>query len=127
MLLRLALAASLLLAPARAFAEDSEPAPAAFPYEGQSKFVTIPAQAFSQPAVQAGFMVGAIVCLPGSLYKEAKKADEIPMDQQPSIKCGRALGTALGWPVYAAVGLPFLILEGIFWKAPRAIVHAVRK
>ena len=126
-MLRLLLAASLLLAPARAFAESGEPVLAAFPYSGQSKFVTIPAVAFSQPAVQAGFMVGAIVCLPGSLYKEAKKTDEIPMDQQPSIRCGRALGTALGWPVYAAVGLPFLLLEGVFWKGPRAIVRAFRK
>ncbi|MBI4345958.1 MAG: hypothetical protein HY553_03830 [Elusimicrobia bacterium] len=123
MLLRCLVAASLLLAPCRAAAEEGEkPADAPFPYAGQSKFVTVPARAFSSPAVQAGFMAGALLCLPGTLYQEARKTEEIPMDRQPSIRCGRALGNALGWPVYAAVGVPFWLLEGLFWRAPRAIL-----
>jgi hypothetical protein len=28
---------------------------------------------------------------------------------------------AIGWPVYAAVGLPFFALKKIFWDGPRAI------
>lgn len=126
--LRLLVASTLLLAPVAGSAQERlEERPAPFPWGDQTKFVTVPARALSSPVAQAGFMAGALACLPGTLYQEARRHGEVPFDQQPSIVCGRALSTALGWPVYTAIGLPFYVLQTLFWTAPRAVIGAGKK
>ena len=96
-----------------------------FPYEGQGPFVIFPARFLSTPVAGLGFMAGALVCAPISLIQDPRMEGKVPRDQQASIVCGRSLSLALGWPVYAAVGLPFFILKGLFWDAPRAVARAV--
>ena len=87
-----------------------------FPYTGQGPFVIIPANiGFSIP-YQLGYMTGALLCLPISIARDARNEGDIPHDQQASLRCGRNLGLALGWPVYAAAGLPFFILKKAFWE-----------
>ncbi|MBI4425151.1 MAG: hypothetical protein HY554_15580 [Elusimicrobia bacterium] len=111
-------ALALIAAPVRA----QEPRPAApFPYTNAGPFVTVPASIVSSPAYQAGYIVGAIACLPVSIAKDARNEGKVPHDRQASLVCGRTLGAILGWPVYAAAGLPFFILKGLFWDAPRAL------
>ena len=98
-----------------------------FPYSGQGPFVIGPARFLSSPVFGVGFMAGALVCAPISLAQDPRMEGNVPRDKQASIVCGRGLGTALGWPVYAAVGLPFFILKGLFWDAPRAVAAAVSR
>jgi hypothetical protein len=92
-----------------------------FPYEGQGGFVMVPARVVSEPVYQVGFMAGALLCLPVSLAQDMRRANDAsgPAKQEASIVCGRSLGRGLGWPVYAAAGLPFFILKQVFWDGPR--------
>lgn len=120
--MRLAAAALLALTlglPARA--EEGQPVFTAFPYEKQGPFVTAPARFLATPIYQLGFMTGALVCLPVSLIQDPYAIGNVPHDKEASLVCGRGLGTALGWPVYAAIGLPLFTLKQLFWDGPRAI------
>jgi len=82
-----------------------------FPYDKQGPFVMIPARIASMPVAQVGFMAGALVCLPASLIQDQRAHGQVAHDREASIVCGKDLGLVLGWPVYAAVGLPFFILK----------------
>jgi hypothetical protein len=116
----LALAAALLLAArvdARANGSREGMRMPDFPYAGQGPFVVAPAKFVSSIPAQAGFLAGELVCLPVSIAQ----GDEVAPDKQASLVCGRGLGVALGWPVYAAVGLPFFVLKETFWDFPRAV------
>ena len=46
---------------------------------------------------------------------------DVPRDKHASVICGKGLAHALGWPVYAATGLPFFLIKGLFWDGPRAM------
>jgi len=107
--------------PARA--ADPEPVAemAPFPYSGQGPFVTGPARVISSPVFGLGFAAGALLCAPVSIAQDPRMEGRVPREKHASLVCGRYLGTAVGWPVYAAVGLPFFIVKGLFWDAPRAL------
>jgi hypothetical protein len=91
------------------------------PYQSSGNFVILPAKVISGPVYQIGFIAGAAVCLPASLIQNASTKEDVPHDKEASIICGRALGKGLGWPVYAAAGLPFFLIKGLFWDGPRAL------
>jgi|GEM_PF-4464122 len=95
------------------------------PYQGQGPFVVGPARAISTPVYQIGFMTGALLCLPASLVQDARRKGEITREREASVVCGKDLGLVLGWPVYAAVGLPFFLLKQAFWDGPRKAVAAL--
>lgn len=122
---RLALLAGLVLAPLwlgrPAQAREGDPNLPLFPYAKQSKFVTEPARFLSAPVYKIAFMAGVIVCLPVSIAQDPHQDGSVPHDKEASIVCGKGLGTALGWPVYAAIGLPLFIGQELFWTGPRAI------
>ena len=125
-------ASCLVLAASACFAQEEGERPGLFsqpdfPYTGQGPFVIGPARFLSSPVFGVGFMAGALVCAPISLVQDPRMEGNVPREKQASIVCGRGLGTALGWPVYAAVGLPFFILKGLFWDAPRALAGAVSR
>lgn len=86
-----------------------------FPYQNQGPFVVAPAKFVSAPFSQIGYMVGEVVCLPVSIAQGPRAHD-----QEASPVCGKTLGTGVGWPIYAVIGLPFFILKAAFWDAPRA-------
>lgn len=94
-----------------------------FPYEKQGGFVIGPARLFSAPVYQVGFLAAGLVCLPVSIAQGSLEDGKVDREKEASFVCGKAFGTAIGWPVYAAVGLPFFILKGAFWDAPRALFH----
>lgn len=125
MLSTVLLAVLLTPNPARAAAED-QPAFTLFPYQKQGRFVTAPAQFLATPVYQLGFMTGALLCLPASLLQDPHGTGEAGHDKEASIVCGRGLGTALGWPVYATLGLPLFIGKSLFYDAPRAVGRALR-
>ena len=114
-----ALAALLLCAAAGA--QDVESDAALFPYARQGPFVIMPARIVSSPAYQAGYLAGIFLCLPASLVQDARSGGDVPRDREASVVCGRNSGRVVGWPVYAATGLPFYLLKKIFWDAPRAV------
>lgn len=122
-----ALLCLLLAAAGAANAADMPEDVPLFPYENQGQFVILPARIASALVYQTGFMVGTIVCLPASLIQDAKGEEDIPRDKEASVVCGRTLGIGLGWPVYAAAGLPFYLLKGIFWTGPRAAAALFHK
>jgi hypothetical protein len=128
---RLALCAGLVLAPLwlgqSAQAREGDANLPLFPYAKQSKFVTEPARFLSAPFYEIGFMTGAIICLPVSIAQDPHQDGSVPHDKEASIVCGKGLGTGIGWPVYAAIGLPLLIGQELFWTGPRAIVSLFHK
>lgn len=93
-----------------------------FPYAGQGPFVLFPAKFLSSPVTQVGYMAGELVCLPVSLAQGPEEHDH-----DASLVCGKALGIGLGWPVYAAVGLPFYVLKQAFWDLPATAVAVLRR
>ena len=121
---RLFLAGLVFLAQA-ACAEGWQPEMPTQPYEDQGPFVIVPASVVSAPLYQVGFLAGAFLCLPASLIQDARRKEEISRDQEASMVCGKDLGLVLGWPVYAAVGLPFFLLKQAFWDGPRKAVAAL--
>ncbi len=120
----LLLAGLLNIAPA-ARGESWQPEMPSQPYEGQGPFVTLPARIFSAPVYQTGFLAGALLCLPASLVQDARRKGEIAREQEASVVCGKDLGLVLGWPVYAAVGLPFFLIKQAFWDGPRKAIAAL--
>lgn len=114
--------AALLAWPAGAARAEEPGAPAgAFPYSGAGPFVIIPGRFFSAPVYGAGFAAGALLCAPISLIQDPRMEGKVKHEKQASLVCGGYLGTAVGWPVYAATGLPFFLLKLLFWDAPRAV------
>ena len=109
--------AALLAAPAYA---DTTPELPLWPYENQGGFVQAPAKLVASPVYGVGFLAGAFVCLPATLVQQGDKNDQ-PRDKEFSLICGKYAGAALGWPVYAAVGLPLFIVKQTFWEFPKAV------
>jgi hypothetical protein len=56
------------------------------------------------------------------LVQQGDKNDQ-PREKEYSLICGKYTGSAIGWPVYAAVGLPLYILKETFWEFPKAVGH----
>ena len=115
------LAALLLCAASAAWAQEMEPDSMLFPYAKQGPFVIMPARIVSSPVYQVGYLAGIFACLPASLIQDARSGGDVPRDKEASVVCGRGLGLLIGWPVYAASGLPFYLLKQIFWDGPRAL------
>lgn len=113
----------ILLTPCFSFsAEEVRPPAGEFPYAGQGPFVVGPARTLAAPAFSAGFMAGALLCLPISLIQNPKAGTQGPNGKEASIVCGKGLGTLVGWPVYTAGGFPFFLIKKLFWDAPRAVM-----
>ncbi|MBI4377088.1 MAG: hypothetical protein HY549_11640 [Elusimicrobia bacterium] len=93
-----------------------------FPYTNEGPFVTAPARFVAALPQQAGFITGAALCLPVSLFQDARSKGGVTDQKAASLTCGKWMSLGLGWPVYAAAGLPFFILKKIFWDGPRAIL-----
>jgi len=66
-------------------------------------------------------MIGVLACAPVSLLQDPHFEGKVPEEKQAHLRCGRAVGSALRWPVFAAVGLPFYLAKFLFWDAPRKI------
>ena len=98
-----------------------------FPYEKQGGFVIGPARLIASPVYQIGFLSAGLVCLPVSIAQGSLEEGKVDREKEASVVCGKTFGTILGWPVYAAAGLPFFILKGLFWDAPRAVFHKAEK
>ncbi|MBI3297778.1 MAG: hypothetical protein HYZ75_06420 [Elusimicrobia bacterium] len=93
-----------------------------FPYRGEGPFVIGPARTLAAPVYSTGFMLGALACLPISLAQNPRAGTQGSNGREASVSCGRWLGNGLGWPVYAAAGLPFFLLKKAFWDGPRALM-----
>jgi hypothetical protein len=107
---------------ADAVARESPPsAQSDSPYTGQGPFVNYPARFVSTPIFGMGYMVGVLVCAPISLMQDPHLEGKVPEEKQAHLRCGRAVGTAIRWPVYAVVGLPFYLAKKLFWDIPRKI------
>lgn len=104
-------------------AAGRQPAPAQSesPYTGEGPFVIVPARVVSTPVFGMGFMVGLLACAPVALAQDPHWEGKIPEEKRAHLVCGRAVGSAVRWPVYTAVGLPFFIVKKLFWDAPRKI------
>ncbi len=119
-----ALALAIVLAAPPCFADEAPLLPLV-PYEDQGNFVIQPAKFVAAPVYGVGFMLGAFVCLPISLVQQGSKEEPVPHDREASLICGKFTGVAIGWPVYAAVGLPLFILKKTFWDFPKAIKNKI--
>ncbi|OGR84524.1 MAG: hypothetical protein A3J74_01625 [Elusimicrobia bacterium RIFCSPHIGHO2_02_FULL_57_9] len=117
------LLANLLFLNGPAYSGQLMPEFPLYPYAKQGQFVIGPARIISSLPFQAGFLAGAAACLPLSLAKDARSGGTMTDAQAPSLTCGKWLGLGIGWPVYAASGLPFYILKQLFWTGPRAIIN----
>lgn len=110
----------LLLAASPACAQVMAAPESLFPYARAGPFVTVPARFLSGPVYGTAFMAGALACLPVSLAQDPRMEGKVARDKHASVICGSGLAQALGWPVYAAAGLPFFLIKGLFWDGPRA-------
>lgn len=122
----LAWACLFLLVRGQAYGGQLIPEFPLYPYAEQGGFVTGPARTIASLPYQVGFLAGAAICLPLSLIEDARSHGQMTDAQAPSLICGKWLGLGIGWPVYIASGLPFLILKGAFWTGPKAVANHFR-
>src|SRR5581483_241596 len=121
---RLGLTLALLALPSLVLADTAPLLPLA-PYEDQGGFVVGPAKLVASPVYGVGFLAGAMVCLPVSLVQQGSAQEPVPHEKEASLICGKYAGIGIGWPVYAAVGLPLFILKKTFWDFPKFVAHKI--